>query len=69
MKLYLVERTDRCDWDEYDSYVVAANNEQEATGESYQHYQSWHPSFTKITEVGVANENVEGIVLASFNAG
>lgn len=32
MKLYLISRTDRVDYDEHDSFVVAANNEESAFG-------------------------------------
>ena len=66
MKIYLIERTDRVGYDEYDSYVVIAKNRKKA--ESL--IDSWgcgpkNPTI-KVTEIKLDKEQ---ILLGSFNAG
>lgn len=67
MKLWLAERDGlKVDWDQYDSWVVAAGTEEEVvtlTGYSLE-------AGYKVREIGVAlPEQETGIVLGSFNAG
>ena len=67
MKLWLAERDGRkVDYDQYDSWVVAAETEEEAitlTGYSLE------PGY-KIRVIGESlPDQVTGIVLGSFNAG
>jgi len=85
MKLYLVERTDKIGWDEYDSFVCVADSEESARQinpiDSYSEWtgESWdadgfdwvNPSTLKITEIGLAKEGLANgnIILSSFNAG
>jgi hypothetical protein len=60
MKIYLVERNDKIDWDEYDSWVIRANNEEEAkeiTG------------YEDVTITEVTRKGDKGLILGSFNAG
>ena len=70
MKLYLVERTDKIDYDEYDSYVVRANNVEDAL-KLCQNKEFKDECFridnTEITEILL--EGKEEIIIGSFNAG
>ena len=76
-KLYLIERTDKWSYDEYDSAVVCAESEEEAklinpNGDWVDMYTRWceTPEQVKVTYIGVAGPLVpKGVVLASFNAG
>lgn len=43
MKLFLVSRPDAADWDEYDSFVVVAGNEQEARFTHPSGDERWDP--------------------------
>lgn len=74
MNIYLVERTDSVGYDEYDSFVVVAETEEEAlntTPSDYVTLDSWVGSIQdlKVTLVGRFIGNVRGVILASFNAG
>lgn len=74
MKLYLISRTDRVDYDEHDSFVVAANNEESALGFSPygdNDYSTWtkYKENLNIEYIGESNSSVEKVILASFNAG
>jgi len=67
--LYLLERTDRVGYDEYDGCVVCAENEDEALL-----IAPWHSSYNEDIEtslIGIANDNIRlnSMVLGSFNAG
>lgn len=76
MNLYLVSRTDSVDYDEYDAFVVAANNETEATLFLLQKhdkpsYSSW-PALnkTEVKLIGTTTAYTEPTeILGSFNAG
>ena len=77
--LYLVERTDEVGYDEYDSFVVCAESEEQA--------RSTHPdinnnndctwinnadsTYISCTYIGVASDHVElnEVIISSFNAG
>ena len=81
MNIFKVERTDKVGYDEYDSFVIIAESENEArvtdpSGKPVE--DSIFSSWVKVrdldklivTLIGVANEDQEpGIVLTSFNAG
>jgi hypothetical protein len=80
MNIYLVERTDRYSYDEYDSFIVVAKNEECATdidpsGEKFSENDrcsSWvnNKNNLKVTLLGRAAAKIAtGVVLASFNAG
>jgi hypothetical protein len=78
MKLYLLSRTDRVDYDEYDSFVVAAESEEEALkwfprgnkSATNEYYDGWvSKEDLKIECIGESNSSVEKVILASFNAG
>lgn len=66
INLYLVERTDRIDYDEFDASVVAAENEVEAEKESK---VSGYQNLT-VTLLGKAVKGTgKGDILSSYNAG
>ena len=70
MKIYKVFRTDSVGWDEYDSAVVVAKNEQHAreiVAKEMSH--GWGDVFGEHVQVELVNKEVEGVVVASFNAG
>ena len=77
MNLYLIERPDKADWDEYVSAIVCA-----ATPEEAQHtHPSGHgesvicptwvkPEVVKVTFLGIAHESIKaGVICASLKAG
>jgi len=63
MKLYLVTRNDETDYDEYDSFVVRAENEEEAIELCKYSYMK-NSTVTEITQ-----EGERGQILGSYNAG
>jgi len=67
MNLYLVKRTDECDYDEFDAFVVAATSAQEAEAMCNFHAAVRGPLST--TLLGIAAEGIAGEILGSFNAG
>lgn len=80
MNLYFLSRTDYVGYDEYDSFVMCAESEEEArkfqpngkefTDELYQ--GSWTKNICDVhcVLIGAASEKVrKGVVIASFNAG
>ena len=76
--IYLVSRTDSIDWDEFDSMVVVAENEEEAIkGDPSEHFhgigEGWGAvlgSRLKVVLLGEAADHlVPGVYCASFNAG
>jgi urease accessory protein UreE len=66
MKIYLVERQDRVGWDEYDSFVVRAENEEDALIQCDYTLCS-KENGTTVTEIKAKGE--KGRILGSFNAG
>ncbi len=75
MKLFLVSRLDSIGWDEFDSFVVAAENEKSAlefhpTGDKKGGY-GWtmRKEDIGIECIGESNSKVEEVIIASFNAG
>ena len=77
MNLYLVERTDKVTWDEYDSFVIAANTPQvarniaaDAGSSTYGPKPTAWLETATVQFLGTAAPDVErGVVLGSFNAG
>lgn len=79
MKLYLISQNENIDYDTYDSAVVAAHNEEEASKihpdppyGSWEDCRDWcsSPNVVKVEYIGEAAPNVKkGVILASFNAG
>ena len=73
MNIYLLERTGRVGYDEYDGFVIAADTETEARSlcDSGDEGDIWGNQLdVSCTLIGEASENWErGIVLGSFNAG
>ena len=76
MNLYLITRNDRVGWDEYDSAVIAAPNEEIAISFivkemlwGWQHNPEQQLDVTAKL-VGTTTPDIEaGILIASFNAG
>ena len=73
MNIYLLTRTDRWSYDDYDSTVVIAKNEEEAKQISIKSLGSsgWVSSSDLINAelIGKAIDKEPKIVLSSFNAG
>ena len=75
MNLYYVWQDENNDYDTYDSFVVCAENEEEAKNthpDGKWSLCTWasSPEKVKCKLIGTARDNVErGIVIASFNAG
>ena len=69
---YLVERTDNIKYDEYDSFVVCAKDEEEALSLVYNKVEDCMCGgfFTKDnTIIKLLQANGSEIILGSFNAG
>lgn len=83
MNLYLITRNDDGDYDQYDSAVVAAPNEEVAKSFIEEELEYWTHSYyidyhierlapldIAIELIGTAVDGIEsGIVVASYNAG
>jgi len=81
MFIYLVDRNGPCGYDEYDSFIVCADTEEEARTchpgydwEPVRRYlgDSWvsSPEDVTVTRIGKALRGVKkGVICASFNAG
>jgi len=80
MNIYLIKRTDRWGYDNYDSVVVAAESAEEAVKinpdiegwDCEAGFSSWaaSPDLVQATLLGTAAPDTEsGIILASFNGG
>lgn len=70
--IYLVSRNDEVGYDQFDSFVVVANNHDEAKNMQPGNY-GWSCSNRNLSVklIGVANEEMKlgEIICASFNAG
>ena len=72
MKLFLIERNDQVDYDEYDSAVIVAETPEQALQilkdrhGTYDWSNGWRMYDVNITEI---IPTVAGIVIESFNAG
>lgn len=84
LKLYLISQNVNCDYDTYDSAVVAAENSEEARlfdpaaidgsliSDRYYRYGAWVHDFADVAVmyIGDAAEGIsKGVICASFNAG
>jgi len=85
MKIWLVSRTDKVDYDEYDSCVVAAETRGEAMmihprsqdegrvthNDDHPHDNYWLPEILEVAPLGVAYDLIPEcrVYCASFNAG
>lgn len=67
MNLYLVKRTDSVGYDEYDSAVVAALDEESAKEEATELW--WNDAPVTVKHVGFSDVKEPYVVLGSFNAG
>ena len=78
-KVFLVQRTDPIDWDEYDSCVIIADNEEEVHkmidggdtsnfNQSDNNYWDTGKEYRKVTEINL-NETKSYLLCSSFNAG
>ena len=65
MNIYLLERNDLVGYDEYDSIVIAANNETQAREIAK---ETWGNQEDVNCE-NVSNPKEAGLILASYNAG
>lgn len=64
MKIYRVYRTDNVRYDEYDSAVVVAENEELARDSC-----PFDASDHEVVKVEIVSNKAAGVVLASYNAG
>lgn len=68
LKLFLIERTDRVDYDEYDAMVVRCSDAERAQQIANAFYTYFKGS--DIIELGYSRPDfAEGIIFKSFNAG
>ena len=69
--IYLLERTDKWGYDEYDSAVVAAYDEDSAKALFPESYGSSRilPEVLKVTLVGTTWSDELDLILGSYNAG
>lgn len=72
MNLYLLSRTDQVGYDEYDAFVVAANDELEAKlflAQKYDSDDEWSDK-VEVKAIGITGKYTEPTeILGSFNAG
>ena len=66
MKIYFVGRTDKIDYDEYDSFIVRAENKKDAL-QLLTNKEGFKEATTEIKEINI--EGKSDIILGSFNAG
>jgi hypothetical protein len=79
VNLYLCSQDQNQDWDTYDSFIGAFDNEEEARNHHPDDYREWgdiygtwckSPDDVKVVFIGEAVPHMtRGIILASFNAG
>lgn len=83
MNIYLIQRTDKINWDEYDSFVCLAESEEIALSLSPMHYDKlgyidwktpksyWTRDIKnlKCVLIGKSEKTEREIVCASYNAG
>lgn len=68
MNLYLIERTDEVGYDEFDSYVIAADDERQAV--SLCKWEAIPDQPLIVSMIGTAIfGTLPGVILGSFNAG
>jgi len=69
MRLYLVRRTDRVDWDEHDGAVIAASGEGDAELQALANLEGFTADNFTVEQIAARTNQPFGIVLASVNAG
>jgi hypothetical protein len=79
MNLYLCSQKQNQDYDTYDSFIGAFDNEEEARNHHPDDYREWDdgystwcesPDDVKVVFIGEADHDLpKGVILASFNAG
>lgn len=75
MNLYKIDRTDRTDWDEYDSIVVRASSEEEALSmlksktSQFEEFSGMKSDGSNVTIAQLTYAGKPGLVIGSFNAG
>ena len=70
MKIFWLRRTDSCDYDEYDSFVVCANSPEEAKKIARDKAGPYWSLEAECTHIGDALPFVSsGVIVGSFNAG
>ena len=70
MNIYLVTRTDKWGYDEFDSIIVATKNVYNAKRIKERDCFGWTTSdYLEVELIGVGNQEKECIILESFNAG
>ncbi len=73
MALYLVERTDRIGYDEYDSFVVRAKSSKDALVHVLANYGSrysgWRTDGSNVEVTKIEPTGEDEIILGSYNAG
>lgn len=81
MNVYLLTRTTHCGYDEHDSMVVTATDEESAKlmqpdgknydpGDQRSSWSTWvRPDQVLVEKIGVSDNDISRVVCASFNAG
>lgn len=74
MKIYLVYRTDKIDWDEHDSMVLIATSEKDAKEMAFFRAIGFTAENFNIEEIGIPNDEAikkyyGNVLISSFNAG
>jgi hypothetical protein len=78
VNLYLCSQDQNEDYDTYDSFIGAFDNEEEAKNQHPEDNKEWGEGYTwctspdavKVVFIGEADFNLpKGVILASFNAG
>lgn len=71
MNIYIIRREDMCDYDEYDSHVIAANDPAEACKMAVEKGSTpdgcWKESM--VVKLGEGTQRASRVILSSFNAG
>ena len=71
MKIYLINLK-KCDYDEYDAFVVIAEDENKAwefIKREYPYTNINDDNLKSVDEIGITDSIIERTVLGSFNAG
>lgn len=68
MKLYLITRTDRTDYNEYFGLVVRANSKEDALAIATGH-SGFSPDGSNLVVVRIRESGRRGVILSDFHAG
>ncbi len=73
MNIYLLTNNQRIDYDQYDSFVIAAKTKEDAINLSIKYTRncrsSWNIEYITAHLVGKSNSKARKIICSSFNAG